>query len=106
MITKLVINKGAIFDYEDIVCRIPMNIGKIRPFLEKEIATNYKNKENLRIPYMDTESQLKLLFFVKKGYCFGIMQTYILQGICEEQDYNKEMETDGTIAEWLEVEIE
>lgn len=106
MIVKLVINKGAIFDYEDIVCKIPMNIGKIRPFLEKEIAVNYKDKENLRILYMDTESQQKLLFFVKKGYRFGIMQTYMLQGICDEDDYEEEMENDGTITEWLEVEID
>lgn len=106
MIVKLVINKGAIFDYEDIVCKIPMNSGRIRTYLEREIATNYTDKENLRIPYMDAESQLKLLFFIKKGYRFGIMQTYILQGVCEEADYRVEMENDGTIAEWLEVEIE
>lgn len=106
MIVKLTINKAAIFDYEDIVCKIPMNIGKIRPYLEREIATNYNDKDNLRIPYMDTESQLKLLFFIKKGYRFGIMQIYILQGVCEEDDYDKEMESNGTIDEWLEVEIE
>lgn len=106
MIVKLVINKGAIFDYEDIVCKIPMNIGKIRPLIEKEIATNYKEKDNLRIPYMDTESELELLLFIKKGYRFGLMQTYILQGIFEKNDYRKEMENNGVIAQWLEVEIE
>lgn len=106
MIVKLVISKGAIFDYEDIVCKIPMNIGKIRPQIEREIATNYREKEKLRIPYTDTESQLQLLLFIKMGYRFGLMQTYILQGICLQSDYCEEMEDSGVIAEWLEVEIE
>ncbi len=103
---KLVINKGAIFDYEDIVCKIPMNIGRIRSDLETEIAKSYNGLETLRIPYRDTESGKDLLIFAKKGYRFGIMQTYILQGICEKDDYDPEMELNGVIEEWLEVEIE
>ncbi len=106
MIVKLVINKGAIFDYEDIVCKIPMNIGRIRSELETEIAKSYDGLEILRIPYRDTESKKELLIFAKKGYRFGIMQTYILQGICEKTDYCPEMEQNGVIEEWLEVEIE
>lgn len=106
MIIKLAINKGAIFDYEDIVCKIPMNTGKIRTYLEGAISKEDTAKQDLRIRYNDQESQLNLLCFIKKGYRFGIMQTYILQGICQVEDYYPEMEHDGTIKEWLEVEIE
>ena len=47
-----------------------------------------------------------LILFVRKGYRFGIMQMWILEGICESKDYDERMESDGTIREWLEVEIE
>ena len=63
-------------------------------------------KTELRIPFYDKEADKELLFFIRKGYRFGIMQMWVLEGICERKDYRDEMETDGTIKKWLEVEIE
>ena len=108
VINKIVFDKGAIFDYEGIVCHIPLELSTMRTKVEKKIdEQNYfKENEDLRINYYDETSEMELLLFVKKGYCFGPMQTYIIQGICAKEDYDEEMETSGIIKEWLEVEIE
>jgi len=99
--------KSAIFDYEEIVCLIPMNVYQIKSDVEKLIDRDkfFKIGDEIRLPYYDKTSDLKLLMFIKKGYKFGIMQVYVLQGICLENDYDKEMETNGSIKEWLSVEI-
>ncbi len=103
MINKLVITKSAIFDYEEIVCNIEMDRTAFRNDVEKII----KNKENpTRIKYVDKKTGKKLMLFIRKGYEFGLMKTWILDGICEERDYDKEMENNGVIAEWLSVIIE
>lgn len=104
IINKLTLKKGAIFDYEEIVCFMPCPIAEIRTFLEKEL-TAIKD-ENPRIRYTCPQTGKELLLFVKKGYKFGIMQTWILEGICEAKDYSEEMETNGTIKEWLEVDLD
>lgn len=108
MINKVVFDKGAIFDYEGIICHIPLQTVLMRTKVEKLIdEQNYSMvNDDLRIPYYDETSERQLLLFVKKGYCFGPMQTYIIKGICEQEDYDEQMETNGLITEWLEVEIE
>lgn len=108
MINKIVFDKGAVFDYEGIVCRIPFEIGTIRTKVEKLIDEQKYTLagEDLRIPYYDDRSERLLLLFVKKGYRFGPMQTFIVQGICDFDDYDEEMENNGVIADWLGVEID
>ena len=64
-----------------------------------------QDKEELRLPFQDENSQKELLLFIKRGYVFGIMKTWILLGICELKDYTEEMERNGSIKKWLEVEI-
>ena len=61
--------------------------------------------EKERLVYRDDQTKKELLLFLRHGYDFGIMRTWILQGICELKDYRPEMEENGTIRKWLEVEI-
>ena len=70
-----------------------------------EALLSDQTKPILRLPYWDEDNKKELLLFIKKGYEFGIMQTWILQGICELKDYTEEMERNGSIKKWLEVEI-
>lgn len=64
-----------------------------------------QKKTDLRLPFWDDATKKELLLFIKKGYAFGVMQTWVLQGICELKDYSEEMEKNGSIKKWLEVEI-
>jgi hypothetical protein len=108
IINKVIIEKGAIYDYEGIVCNIPLQLNIMRTKVEKLIDDQeyFLIGENLRIDYHDIISEKELLIFVKKGYQFGLMQTYIINGICAREDYDIEMESNGVIKEWLEVEID
>ena len=107
MINKIVLTKGAIFDYEDIVCKTEMDRQKFRTAVEKALSKDrYADETDLRLPLTDKSTGKELLLFIKRGYDFGIMRTWILRGICEQSDYDEEMEHNGVIKEWLEVEIE
>jgi hypothetical protein len=108
VINKVIFEKGAIFDYEGIVCHIPLEESKMRREVEKLIDKQEYSlyEEDLRVTYYDDSSESELLLFVRKGYCFGPMQSYIVQGICLKDDYDEEMETSGIISDWLGVEIE
>lgn len=108
IINKLTVKKGAIFDYEEIVCKMECNVNLLRERTEEIITKLYDNvkEDELRIKYHDEVSGEDLLLFVKRGYSFSVMQMWILEGICKECDYDERMETNGTIKEWLEVEIE
>lgn len=104
MINKVVMTKGAVFDYEEIVCLIPADRQKIKSAAEKSIKD--ENAAVLRTVYSDPASGKELILFLKRGYDFGPMRMWILEGICEKCDYLPEMEENGTIREWLEVVIE
>ena len=108
IINKLTVKKGAIFDYEEIVCKMECNVNLLRERTEEIITKLYDNvkEDELRIKYHDEVSGEDLLLFVKRGYSFSVMQMWILEGICKECDYDERMENNGTIKEWLEVEIE
>ena len=96
------------FDYEEIVCFQPFDFRERREELERLLAKEVKTKdaENVRMYYRDKRTDKELVLFIRKGYRFGIMQMWILEGICESKDYKEEMERDGSIRKWLEVEIE
>lgn len=106
MINKIVLTKGAVFDYEEIVCNRELDRSKIKSYAEKELSRKKCDERDVRMRYRDEETGKDLLLFIKKGYDFGIMRSWILQGICEESDYDEEMEHNGVIKDWLEVEIE
>ncbi len=99
------VNKGAVFDYEEIVCNTELDVIFLRTQVEKLLDKGQYTIENLRLAYTDKKTEKKLLLFIKKGYKFGIMQVWLLEGICEEEDYSKELEESGLIKAWLEVEI-
>lgn len=106
MINKLTVDKGAIFDYEEIVCKIPFSKETIRRAVEKKLDKVPLTKTDLRLPFYDKDAKKDLLLFIRKGYAFGIMQMWILRGICNKEDYEEEMENNGIIKDWLEVIIE
>lgn len=106
LINKLAITKGAVFDYEEIVCKTEFEFKRFRDDVEKLIEESDKGHESLRIIYFDKKTKQELILFIKKGFKFGIMQMWIMEGICSKEDYREEMELDGSIKKWLEVEIE
>ena len=104
IINKVTVTKGAVFDYEEIVCMTELDRTKIKADAERLIRD--EQRDELRLKYYDGKTGKNLILFVKKGYKFGPMQMWILEGICEECDYDERMEQNGVIKEWLEVEIE
>ncbi len=104
IINKIVVSKGAIFDYEEIVCMRPFPYNEMKESVEKLLISDEDNEEK-KIVMTDIGSEKELLLFLKKGYDFGMMRLWILQGICEVCDYCDEMEQNGSIRKWLEVEI-
>ena len=104
MIDTLAFAKGAIFDYEEIVANRELERDKIRsaitPLLRGETRDSFHH------PYYDPSIGKELLLFIQKGYDFGAMRTWVLRGICAKEDYDEDMEKEGLIQEWLEVEIE
>lgn len=104
MINKVVMTKGAVFDYEEIVCLIPADRQKIKKWAEKSVKD--EDAAFLRPVYPDPDSGKELVLFLRRGYDFGLMRMWILEGICEKRDYSPEMEENGTVREWLEVVIE
>jgi len=101
MLDKLVITNGALFDYEEIVCHTEMDKKLFREDVEKLLKS-----EKTRIEYKDCKTGKNLILFLRRGYDFGIMRCWILEGICEKCDYSEEMEVNGIIKEWLAIEIE
>lgn len=104
MINKLVMTKGAVFDYEEIVCDMPLDKVKFRQAVEKLLSNSAE--ERRRVEYDDPSSGKRLLLFLRRGYDFGLMRLWILEGVCEKDDYDEEMEENGVIKEWLETVIE
>ncbi len=104
IINKVTVTKGAVFDYEEIVCMTELDRTKIKA--DAETLIRDEQRDELRLKYYDGKTGKNLILFVKKGYKFGPMQMWILEGICEERDYDERMEQSGVIKEWLEVEIE
>ncbi len=64
-----------------------------------------REKREIRLPYTDKKSGKELLLFIEHGYDLGPTRIWLLKGICELKDYSAEMEQNGTIKRWLEVEI-
>jgi len=104
MINKVVIGKGAAFDYEEIVRKKTLNAKSLKEKAETAISDCKDLSDVLRIKIPDENGELML--FVRRGYRFMLMQTWIVEGICDASDYDPSMETDGTIKEWLEVIID
>lgn len=104
IINKVTVTKGAVFDYEEIVCMTEFDRAAMKNGAEAMIGD--AQSDELRLKYRDGKTGKNLILFVKKGYKFGPMQMWILEGICEECDYDERMEHNGVIKEWLEVEIE
>lgn len=104
MLNKIVLTKGAVFDYEEIVCNMQLNRSKFRAQAEKIIKDT--DEGSLRQVFYDSDSNKELMLFLRRGYDFGIMRLWILEGICEKDDYCEEMERSGAIREWLEIVIE
>ena len=90
------------------MCFQPFEFQGRRDELERLLARELKkgDRKELRLRYKDKRTGKELVMFIRKGYRFGIMQMWILEGICESKDYKEEMERDGSIRKWLEVEIE
>ena len=105
-INKVTIVKGAVYDYEEIVCKTEIDYNGVKKWTERHISDKEENQETLRMKYNDPRTGKELMLFIRRGYKFGIMQMWILEGICETKDYDEKMETDGSIEKWLEVEIE
>lgn len=104
MIDTLAFSRGAVFDYEEIVTDCVLDRAKFRRAITPTLAG--ETEKTIKRVYADPDSEKELLLFIEKGYDFGSMRMWILRGICETKDYDEEMEKEGLIKEWLDVEIE
>ena len=104
MIDTLAFCKGAVFDYEEIVAHKELNRAEFRKAITPTLCG--ETQEKIKRVYRDPASGKELLLFIDRGYDFGSMRMWILRGICETCDYDEEMEKEGLIKEWLDVEIE
>ena len=110
LIHKVHITPEAVFDYEE--C---MELGLLdRRFFKAEIENYIKNMTDrgeilytdyLRYGFYDKNSEQKLMLFIYRAEKFGIMQTWRLEGICKESDYDEELEDFGIIRAWLKKKI-
>ena len=104
MIDTLAFSKGAVFDYEEIVANCPLDRDKVRRAITPTLAG--EEEKTIKRVYADPDSEKELLLFIERGYDFGSMRMWITRGVCETKDYDEEMEKEGLIKEWLDVEIE
>ena len=73
--------------------------------LEYYIARQPKlhNKHYFRLT--DTLGETEIMYFIKKGNRFGVMQVWNVVGICESQYWDEEMEESGIIRGWYETKL-
>jgi len=110
LIHKVHITPEAVFDYEE--C---MELGLLdRHLLKEEVEKYIKNmtdrgeflySDYLRYEFYDKNSKQMLMIFIYRAEKFGIMQTWRLEGICKESDYDEELEDFGVIRAWLKKKI-
>lgn len=59
-----------------------------------------------RTDYVDEGSDTRLKLFFYKGQKIGIMQLWVLAGVCVAEDWREEDEYAGEIRSWLKAKIE
>lgn len=111
LIHKVHITSEAVFDYEKTMAFGNLNKVKLK-FEIEEYLKNICNTDKLfncnyfRCKYYDDNSNKMLMIFIYKGKKFGIMQTWILSGICIVEDWNDILEEFGEVKQWLRKEID
>lgn len=110
IIHKVVISKEAIFDYSDFTQAPAMPKAAMKDEAE-EYITNFTSQGLLRDNYFkanfydDTSDKMLKLFF-HKSYKIGIMQLWVVVGICTIDDWDAELEEFGIIRAWLSSTID
>ncbi len=107
-IHKLVVTAEAKFDYEDV-----LELGKLP---KRDIVIEIEEYIRLcpsvthgwyfRVKYYDEIADKMLMLFIHKGQRFASMQTWTLDGVCLEEDWNEDLEYDGMISNWYKTKIE
>lgn len=110
VINKVVITDEAIFDYEELAAGQSMPKADIKSESETYIENMQKCGRLLRgyyfrAKYFDESMGKMLMLFFYKGIKLGSMQMWKLSGICEANDWTKELEDDGLIRVWLNSKI-
>lgn len=105
-INKVVINKEAKFDFEEVCCCYKMPKAEMKRELEIYIDLMQNSgrllyKKIFKVKYLDEVTDKMLLLFFRKGRCLRLMQFYELEGICEETNYSEDLEDEGLIRNWL-----
>ena len=105
LLHKVNITEEAEFDIECMNALSIFDKQQTKEELEFYITSRKKlhNKHYFRLKDMlgDTE----IMYFIKKGNRFGVMQVWNVVGICESQYWDEEMEECGIIRGWYETKL-
>ena len=96
--------RGARFDFEEIVCLRPLNALFLKEKAERMLES-CGDDPTPRLKTFDEVSGKELMLFIRKVHEIGSTRFWALEGICETKDYEEEMEQNGQIKKWLEIEI-
>lgn len=108
LIHKVSISDEAKFDYET---TISPNFDFVKKELKEElefyIQANKKlwYKQYMRLKYIDEQSGMCLMVFIRTQSTFLHMKVWNVVGICNYDDWDEDMEESGKIKSWLDTSI-
>ena len=110
-IHKLAVTAEAKFDYEEGMgfARIPKN--EIAKEVEGYLGLRQKddklsNVKYFKLKYYDDTTGEMLWLFIRKDIVLVSIQTWLLVGLCKEEDWTEDLEHDGVVRGWLKTDIE
>ena len=110
-IHKIAVTAEAKFDYEEGMgfARIP-KIGIVKQVEEylglRQEDDKLNNVKYFKLKYYDNTTGEMLWLFIRKDKVFLSIQTWILVGLCKEEDWTEELENDGVVRGWLKSNVE
>lgn len=102
MINRVHISKEAIFDFEEIVTKKPMQVENYRRELEEHFRHIVPEERYFTKQLYDDDAEKMLLLFFRKGQKLPFMQIWILVGICALSDFSDHLDERGLIKNWLD----
>lgn len=105
LVHKVYITEEAEFDVECMNAPSIFNKNETRKELEYFITMQKKVQNKYYFRLTDYLGDTKIMYFIKQGQKFGIMQVWNVVGICEAQYWDEEMEEYGIIRGWYETKL-
>jgi hypothetical protein len=110
VINKLIITAEAVFDYTETLGLGMLDKRGLKAEGEEYIDIKNRNGRLLyenyfRCKYLDEGSGRMLMLFLYRADKIGIMQNWLVRGVCFAEDWSEEAEDDGLIRLWVESSI-